>query len=155
VNWAAAGITAAVTIVAAVAGNLFIPKAALAWFRALRWPRWLVPYPVLITAGILYYLLMITVLYRALDRHDAAVITWSIVVLIANEAWNAVFFGLRSTRGGFVGILAFTVPLIGVMIAARQDPLSLALLALYAAWVVYDLAWTFALWRNNSPRGER
>jgi tryptophan-rich sensory protein len=75
--------------------------------------------------------------------------------MLGHEAWNAAFFGLRSTLGGFAGILAFTVPLITVMIAARDDRVSLALLALYAAWVAYDIAWTFALWRHDPGRGER
>ena len=96
---------------------------------------------------------MAVVLYRALDRHDTPAITWSIVVLIANEAWNAVFFGLRSTLGGFAGILAFTVPLVAVMIAAEGDRLSIVLLSLYAAWVGYDIAWSFALWQGNPSRG--
>jgi hypothetical protein len=29
---------------------------------------------------------------------------------------------------------------------AHEDGLSLVRLGLYAAWVVYDIAWTFALW---------
>jgi tryptophan-rich sensory protein len=151
-NWTAAAITAAVTIFAATAGNLLIPKAALTWFRALDRPRWLVPYPVFIAVGITYYLLIGTVLYRALDRHDTAAVTWSVVVIAANEAWNAVYFGLRSTLGGFVGILAFTVPVAALLLSAHEDGLSLALVALYAAWVAYDGAWTFALWRRNRDR---
>lgn len=152
VNWTIVAITAAVTVAAATVGNLLIPKAALAWFRALRWPRWLVPYPVFIVVGITYYVLMATVLYRALDRHDTAAITWSIVVIIANETWNAVFFGLRSTLGGFLGMLAFAVPLAALWVVVREDGLSVVLLACYAAWVGYDIAWTFALWRRNPGR---
>jgi tryptophan-rich sensory protein len=148
-NWTAAAITAAVTVAAATAGNLLIPKAALNWFRALDRPRWLVPFPVFIAVGVVYYVLIGTVLYRALDRHDTATVTWSIVMITANEAWNAAFFGLRSTLGGFAGILAFTVPLAGLLLSAHDDGLSLALLALYAVWVGYDIAWTYALWRRS------
>ncbi len=151
-NVTAAAVTAAVTVLAATAGNLLIPKAALNWFRALERPRWLVPYPVFIAVGIAYYLLMSAVLYRALDRHDTAAVVWSIALIIANEAWNGVFFGLRSTLGGFAGILAFTVPLAALMLSAYEDGLSLALLALYAAWVGYDIAWTFALWRRSDAK---
>ncbi len=151
-NGTAVAITAAVTVFAATVGNLLIPKAALNWFRALNWPRWLVPYPVLIAVGVTYYLLMGTVLYRALDRHDTAAVAWSIVVITANEAWNAVLFGLRSTLGGFAGILAFTVPLVALLLSAHEDGLSVVLLALYCAWVGYDIAWTFALWQRNRGR---
>ena len=151
-NWTAAAITAAVTIFAATAGNLLIPKPALDWFRGLDRPRWLVPYPVFIAVGVTYYLLIGAVLYRALDRHDTAAVAWSIVLITANEAWNAVFFGLRSTRAGFAGIVAFTVPLAALLLSAREDGLSLGLLAVYAVWVAYDIAWTFALWQRDRDR---
>jgi tryptophan-rich sensory protein len=147
-NWWAAGITAAATLLAAVVGNLFIPASALAWFRGLPWPRWLVPYRVFIAVGVVYYVLIATVLYRALDRHDLPAIIWAIVVIVGNEAWNAAFFGLRSTLAGFVGMLAFAVPLSALIIAARHDPVSLVLLSVYAVWVVYDIAWTASLWRT-------
>ena len=73
------------------------------------------------------------------------------MVIIANEVWNAVFFGLRSTVCGVCGILAFAAPLAALIVTARHDRPSLLLLTLYAAWVAYDIAWTFALWRGN-PR---
>ncbi len=151
-NVTAAAVTAAVTVVAAAAGNLLIPKAALDWFRALDRPRWLVPFPVFIAVGIAYYLLMSTVLYRALDRHDTAAVAWSVALIVANEAWNGVFFGLRSTLGGFAGILAFTVPLAALLLSAYEDQLSLVLLVVYAGWVGYDVAWTFALWRRSAVK---
>jgi tryptophan-rich sensory protein len=138
-----------VIAVAAAGGNLLIPKPALAWFRDLTWPRWMVPYPVFVGVGVGYYLVMATVLYRALDRADTSAVVWAIVVIAANEAWNGVFFGLRSTLGGFLGILAFTVPLAVLLRAVVDDGLSFALLVGYAAWVVYDVAWTFVLWTTN------
>jgi tryptophan-rich sensory protein len=148
-NWSAFAITVASTVVAATVGNLLIPKPALAWFRGLSWPRWLVPYPVFIAVGIAYYLMIATVLYRALDRSDTSATVWALVVIVANEAWNAIFFGLRSTLGGFIGIVAFTAPLAVLLTAVVEDDLSVVLLAGYAAWVGYDVAWTFALWRRN------
>ena len=148
-NWTYVFVTAAVTVIAAVLGNLLIPKPALDWFRDLSWPRWMVPYSAFIGVGVTYYLVMATVLYRALDRGDTSAAVWAIVVIAANEAWNAVFFGLRSTLGGFLGILAFAVPLTVLLSAVEEDGLSFALLVAYAAWVVYDVAWTFVLWRTN------
>ena len=148
-NWSALAIAGGVAMVAATLGNLLIPKSAMAWFRGLRWPRWLVPYPAFIVVGVLYYLLMATVLYRSLDRDDMSAVVWAVVVLTANEAWNAVFFGLRSTFGGFVGIVAFAVPLVALFADIRADRLSALLVAVYLAWVAYDIAWTFALWRTN------
>jgi len=61
----------------------------------------------------------------------------TVIVLFLNELWNFGFFGLESTLVGFLGIAVFLVPLT-------------ALVAVYWIWVLYDLAWTFALWRLNS-----
>jgi tryptophan-rich sensory protein len=149
VNWSALAITGGVVVIAATAGNVLIPKQALAWFRSLHWPPWLVPYAVFIAVGVIYYVLMAAVLYRALDRRETASVVWAIVLIVANEGWNAVFFGLRSTIGGFIGILAFATLLTGLIISVREDGLSVLILAGYAAWVAYDIAWTFALWRAN------
>jgi tryptophan-rich sensory protein len=154
VNWSALAIAGAVTLIAAAAGNVLIPKQALAWFRSLRWPSWLVPYAVFIVVGVIYYVVMATVLYRALDRRASAAAVWAIVLIAANEGWNVIFFGRRSTIGGFIGILAFAALLTGLIISIRDDGLSVLILAGYAAWVAYDIAWTFALWRANptNPR---
>ncbi|MFG1828131.1 tryptophan-rich sensory protein [Microbispora bryophytorum] len=98
--------------------------------------------------------LIATVLYRAwiarICKRSSA-----IVVIVANETWNAVFFGLRSTLAGFIGMLAFTAPLSALIIAARDDFVSLALLLVYALWVVYDIAWTAALWRTSHTASRR
>ncbi|MEV7802207.1 TspO/MBR family protein [Microbispora sp. NPDC088329] len=148
-NWYAATVTAAITLLAAIVGNLLIPTSALTWFRSLPWPRWLVPFRVFIAVGLIYYALIASVLYRALDRQDLPAIIWAVVVIVANEAWNAAFFGLRSTLAGFTGMLAFTAPLSALIVAARHDFISLTLLLVYALWVVYDIAWTAALWRTS------
>lgn len=48
-------------------------------------------------------------------------------------------FGRRSTRAGFVGILAFTVPLTLLQISVREDRASTLALSPYTAWVIgYD-----------------
>ncbi|GAB3880243.1 hypothetical protein GCM10027612_07450 [Microbispora bryophytorum subsp. camponoti] len=52
-------------------------------------------------------------------------------------------------------MLAFTAPLSALIIAARDDFVSLALLLVYALWVVYDIAWTGALWRTSHTASRR
>jgi len=45
----------------------------------------------------------------------------------------------------------FLVPLTALVVALRRyERFSAALVAVYWMWVLYDLAWTFALWRLNS-----
>jgi tryptophan-rich sensory protein len=71
-------------------------------------------------------------------------------VLSLNELWNYGFFGLRSTLAGFLGIAVFLVALTALMAALRRyERLSAGLLVPYYLWVLYDLAWTYALWRLN------
>ena len=71
-------------------------------------------------------------------------------MLLINELWNYGFFGMRSTLAGFVGILMFLVPLTALLLALRtHERFSAGLLVLYYVWVLYDLAWTYQLWRLN------
>ena len=71
-------------------------------------------------------------------------------VLLLNELWNYGFFGLRSTLAGFLGIVVF-LALLTALIAAllRHERFSAGLLVPYYVWVLYDLAWTYQLWKLN------
>ena len=51
------------------------------------------------------------VVHRAVLRDDARTYRRAMVVLSGNEVWNAFFLGRRSTRDGFLGVLAFLPPL--------------------------------------------
>jgi tryptophan-rich sensory protein len=76
----------------------------------------------------------------------------ALVVLAGNEIWNFLFFGRRSTRAGFFGVLAFAVPVCLLQAALTRDRCSALVLAPYTAWVVgYDVPWTYRLWRLNPP----
>ena len=141
----------ALTSGAAVVGNAFIGKAAMAWFRGLTAPRWQLPLPAFLVVGALYYGIVGYVLARSLDRRDARSTAWSLAVLVGNEAWNGVFFGRRSARAGFVSLCAFIVPLVALQRSVAGDARSRNALAPYTAYVlVYDVPWTYQLWRLNS-----
>jgi translocator protein len=75
-------------------------------------------------------------------------------VLLLNELWNYGFFGLRSTLAGFLGIVVF-LALLTALIAAllRYERFSAGLLVPYYLWVLYDLAWTYELWKLNGAAG--
>jgi tryptophan-rich sensory protein len=141
---------AACTGAAAVAGNAFIGRAAMAWFRGLTAPRGQLPLPAFLAVGALYYGVIGHVLARSIDRRDARSTAWSLVVLAGNEAWNGAFFGRRSARAGFVGLCAFTVPLLALQRSVAGDARARRALAPYTAYVLlYDLPWTYRLWRLN------
>jgi tryptophan-rich sensory protein len=141
--------TVASTGTAAILGNAFIGKDAMRWFKQLRRPKTMVTMPVFYAVGAVYYMLMGTVLYRSIVRRNRRAVSSSLTVLVANEVWNVLFFGRRSTRNGFIGIAAFLVPLGVLYQAVDDDDLSQKLVAAYGLWVVYDAVWTFGLWRLN------
>jgi translocator protein len=140
---------------AAVAGNALIGKDDLAWLYGLRQPRMQLPLPGFAAVGVVYYVVLGCVIYRATDRRDRIATRLAVVVLALNEVWNLAFFGRRSVRAGFLGIVAFLVPLTALQVAVSRDRTSSLLLAPYTAWVVgYDVPWTLQLWRLNRGRAE-
>src|SRR6476661_1476850 len=143
----------ACTAGAAVAGNAFIGKGAMEWFRGLTAPRWQLPLPTFLVVGAAYYGIIGYVLARSIDRRDARSTAWSLAVLVGNEAWNGAFFGRRSARAGFVGLCTFLVPLAALQRSVAVDARSRRALAPYTAFVLlYDLPWVYRLWRLNPTR---
>jgi translocator protein len=114
-----------------------------------------VPLRVFYLVGSLYYALFAVVVYRVLTsiedpRGRTLSLGLTVEVMLLNELWNYGFFGLRSTRAGFLGIVVFLAPLTALVVALRTyERVSAWLLVPYYAWVLYDLAWTYALWRLN------
>ena len=135
---------------AAVLGNTFVGRDAMRWFRKLHTPRWQLPMPGFIVVAGVYYVLIGYVLARSLDRGDRRSTGLAMSVLIGNEAWNAAFFGRRSTRDGFFGLLGFLMPLAALHRSVRDDAPSRRALMPYTAFVLlYDLPWSYRLWRLN------
>jgi tryptophan-rich sensory protein len=90
------------------------------------------------------------VTYRAAARRNARSYRLSLVVLAGNELWNVCLFGRRSPREGFLGLLAFLVPLGLLQESVRADRTSAVALGCYTAYVVaYDIPWSYRLWRLN------
>lgn len=137
-------------VAAAVLGNAFIGKDSMRWFRGLRAPRMQVPMAGFGAVGATYYLQLGFVLHRADLNDDQRVRRLALLVLAGNELWNVAFFGRRSPRNGFVGILAFLVPLLALQKAVAADRPSVIALTPYTLWVVgYDVPWTCRLWQLN------
>lgn len=150
-KWSRLVWSAGPTVVAAGLGNAFIGRESMTWFEQLRRPCIQVPMPAFYVVGGAFYLSLGTVLHRAVGREDARTYRLALAVLAGNELWNLAFFGRRSTLAGFLGILAFTIPLGMLQAAVAEDRVSALALSPYTAWVVgYDLPWTFRLWRLNS-----
>jgi translocator protein len=140
----------------AALGGLLVGDSLGGWFDDLEKPWFLVPLWFFYLVGGLYYLLFATVLYRIFllveDRRGRILcLTLALLVMLLNELWNYAFFGLESTLLGFLGIAVFLAWLTALVLALfRHERFSAVILAPYYAWVLYDLAWTFELWRLNT-----
>ena len=149
----------ALPVLFAVFGTALVGGSGLEWYAGLAKPRFLVPLGVFYLVGTLYYALFAIVLYRILARVEdprGRALSFGLTagVMLLNELWNYGFFGLRSTLAGFLGIAAFLVPLTALAVALRRyERTSAWLLVPYYAWVLYDLAWTYGLWRLNGTAG--
>jgi benzodiazapine receptor len=145
----------ATPVLFAMFGGALVGGSGLDWYAGLAKPWFLVPLWAFYLVGLAYYVLMAVVLYRVLvhvDDPGGRVTSFALTVgvLLLNELWNYGFFGLRSTLAGFLGIAAFLVALTALIAALRRyERFSAWLLVPYYVWVLYDLAWTCALWRLN------
>jgi translocator protein len=148
-------VAAATPILCAVLGTALVGGSGLDWFAGLAKPWFLVPLWAFFLVGFLYYVLAAVVLYRVLVHVDdpkgrTASFALTVGVLLLNELWNYGFFGLRSTLAGFLGMAVFLVALTALIVSLRRhERFSAGLLVPYYLWVLYDLAWTYALWRLN------
>ncbi len=145
----------ATCVLFAVFGAALVGQSLGGWYGSLDKPWFLVPLWVFYIVGVAYYVLFATVLYRVLVHVDdrrgrVASLSLTFLVLMLNELWNYVFFGLESTLAGFLGIVGFLVALTMLLLTLRRyDRLSAGLVVVYWIWVFYDLLWALALWRLN------
>lgn len=139
----------------ALLGGVLAGGSGADWFAGLAKPWFLVPLWAFYLVGLAYYVGGATILYRVLvhaedRRGKTGSLALIICVMLLNELWNYLFFGLRSPLAGFLGILVFLVPLTALLLVLRRyERFSATLVAGYYAWVLYDLAWTYQLWRLN------
>jgi len=146
----------ALPVLFALFGTVLVGGSGLEWYEGLEKPWFVVPLGIFYLVGALYYVLFALVLYRVLSRVGdtrGRVISLGLTVgvMLFNELWNYVFFGLRSTLAGFLGIVVFLVLLTAlVVVLLRYERFSAVLVVPYYLWVLlYDLAWTYELWRLN------
>ncbi|HCI78597.1 MAG TPA: hypothetical protein DHW02_02780 [Ktedonobacter sp.] len=77
-----------------------------------------------------------------------------IIVMLYNELWNIVLFRWHNTFAGFLGVLAFLIPLAILQITLiLVDSVSAWLVFVYVLWAIgYDIPWAYKLWRLNPPQ---
>ncbi len=125
------------------------------WYPTLEKPWLDVPFWVFITVQIGYYLICGVILYRILKlfspgRRRNASLTLLLTMMVCAEIWNYLFLGLKSTTGGWIGMMLFTLIVIATYAHLRKaDRYSSNLLIPYLSWLVIDNVWIFELWRVN------
>ena len=142
----------------AVFGTALVGGSGLDWFAGPAKPRFLVPLRVFYLVGAPYYVLATVVLYRILagigdPRGRAISFGLAVGVLLLNELWNYGIFGLRSPPAGFLGMVVFLALLTALIAALLGYEKFSAGLFPYYLWVLYDLAWTYQLWKLNGASG--
>ncbi|NBI29880.1 TspO/MBR family protein [Chengkuizengella marina] len=139
----------------AILGNIFVGDALTVWYAQLNKPWYLVPLWFFIIVGILYYIMGGIILYRQINRFTESklrknALTLTLIMLIGNELWNYLFFGLESIFLGFISLFPFIliVSLLAIILK-KMDVFSFKILLPYIFWLIYDLIWTFGLYMQN------
>ena len=148
-------IAAGLMVVLAILGTVLTGGGFSGWYESLVKPPWLVSIDVFFLIATLYYIIAITLLSWLLRRRAteerAAALTLAFGMLLAHEIWNGLFLGLQSVLMGFLGMIAFAAITWGLQFTLWRSEFrrEATLLVPYSAWVAYDLAWAFELWRLN------
>jgi translocator protein len=125
------------------------------WYPSLRKSKLVLPLWAFAPVAVLYYLMCGLILYRLLVRVKAShsqrlALALLLTVMAANEGWNYLLFGRRSTQAGLWGMLVFTGLTTALFRLLRQvDQQSAALIQAYLVWLGYDVVYAFELWRLN------
>ncbi|GMU40776.1 MAG: hypothetical protein AMXMBFR23_16420 [Chloroflexota bacterium] len=144
-----------VMLLLALLGIILAPVAYGGWYEGLEKPGWLMSVEGFFLVTTLYYVVGITLLSWLLQRRPSEerslAVTLALGMVITYEIWNGLFLGMESVTlglGGAVALAAVTGGFQWALVRAnfRREAL---LLAPWALWVLYDLAWAFELWRLN------
>ena len=135
-------------LAAAVAGNAFIGRDSLRWYRQLRHTTASAAAAGLRARG--GHLLRPArdgPLSGVPERRSTGASSSADRV---GRQRTVAFLGRRSPRNGFAGTQVFLVPLLALQRPVASDPPSMIALTPYTLWVVgYDVPWSYRLWRLN------
>jgi benzodiazapine receptor len=142
--------------VAGMAGEAALAgKDANAMMKALKQPAWALPTWAWYFIGFAYYAACFVTLYRL--RNSGLIIPMQslalalvIAVMIANAAWNFIFFRRRNFGLSFWFFLPYTTLVMALIYTlSRIDSLSATIFAAYLMYLPYALAWSHSTWKLN------
>jgi tryptophan-rich sensory protein len=156
---AALAIAGGAVLAAGLIGRRFSPDRSHPeirdWYHDLEKPDFTPPDPVFGAVWPALELLLAAGGYRLLreasgPERDTALALWA-VNLAMIPGWTAIFFGARSTTGGFAAATAQLGASLGYVEAARRvDGTSAALALPYAAWLAFASLEAEEVWRENA-----
>lgn len=146
-HWIAAII---IVVMAAGLGALIAGDPTTAPYAALAKPAWTPPLPAWFFVAAAYYVAMTVALARLLrrrdHRHAIGALALLVLVLLANEVWNVFLFRMGRADFAFYSLFPFAaLVLAAAWMSMRVDRVSGAILFIYSAWLLFDLAWTHQL----------
>lgn len=141
----------ALCLVAAAVEGLTASGSGRRWFARLQQPAGALPLSLWYVVGGLYHLLFGIVAYRVLSRPSAPL--WVVVLLaaamLANSLANGPLLRYRSLTWLARTLVPFLALIVLLVVLLEVDTVSAALLAIYAAWLGYDLYYFRALGKLN------
>ena len=125
------------------------------WLAELRAPRWAPPFRVWVVVGAIYYVLCFAVLFRLLglpsSRLRTSALATAILLMVANAAFNLVFFRRRKLFGSFLFYLPYCAIAVALFIQLLLlDRLAAAILGPYLLYLIYATAWGYQIWYTLS-----
>jgi tryptophan-rich sensory protein len=132
-------------------------KDPIGVMRRLHQPRWALPMAAWYVVGVLYYAMCFAVVYRMEKSLTGRSTPLTLIgaMMLANGAWNFIFFRPRALRWSF-WFYAPYILLVTALICALWsiDRVSATLLIVYSAYLPYALAWSYVVLKLNSPPAE-
>jgi len=158
-DWAPLAYAVGLCAAVAVLEGVLTGSGLRDWYPRLRKPRWQIPLWASVLVGLIVYVIDGFVAYRMLTAVPAVGDRWValtalVVVMVLNALWNYAFFEYRSTLVGFLGLIGFLGPLLGLQTALFvYDPVAAWAHMAYTLYVLaYDVPLFYAIWRLNPSR---
>ena len=144
-----------VVVAAAALGQALAGDDPVARLDQLPQTPLLLPIGVWIVVAVLYYAISGVVVYRLARRWPSTrtAIVGYLALMLANEVWNFLLFGLEPVWPAAVGMIGFAVVavVVGRLLWRVDDPVPFRVYLPYLAWVVlYDVPWMILTWMASS-----
>jgi len=132
---------------------LSVTKRGRLWFEQLKRPRYSFSLRIWYLVGAIYYIIFGIIGYRQFSSRlgfSSATVFLLVAVMILNGLSNFIIFKYRSLQWFYLVIYPFGLLLLTlIIILAPYDKLSAILASAYFLWLIYDIYYSYKLWKLN------